>query len=154
MPDYKTPKHRQKLNIWLNYTIHGQQEILGNTTYKKKRGAGTGHPSRAHEFAPYFTCLSGDRVVQITCLRVCASVVWCTFRFPRTNDVRAVFAPICDIGGSCFILQFVFIYVYWMMLVTFKSNMTGVTYGTAIAYPSGAPVFNPWFLLRFILLNL
>jgi hypothetical protein len=141
MPDYKTPKHRQKLNIWLNYTIHGQQEILGNTTYKIKRGEGTGHPSRAHEFAPYFTCLCGDRVVQITCLRVCASVVWYTFRFPRTNDVREVFAPICDIGGSCFILPFVFIDVYWMMLVTFKSNMTGVTYGAGTAGPSRSLVF-------------
>ena len=33
------------------------------------------------------------------------------YRFPRKNDVRVVFIPICVVGGSCFML-FVFMYAY------------------------------------------
>jgi hypothetical protein len=35
------------------------------------------------------------------------------YRFPRINDVRFVFTPICVVGGSCFML-FVFMYVHCM----------------------------------------
>jgi hypothetical protein len=35
------------------------------------------------------------------------------YTFPRINDVRFVFTPICVVGGSCF-LFFVFMYVHCM----------------------------------------
>jgi hypothetical protein len=59
---------------------------------------------------PFLICLIGVRVVQccqITGLHVFSSVLWCTLRFPRNNDVLFVFTPICYIGGFMFYLCFI-----------------------------------------------
>jgi len=89
---------------------------------------------------------------QIICLsRFKSSMLWCTLRCPRKNDVRFVFITICFVGSSCFIKIFVFIYwcptrfLYQMMFVSFNGNTTGVTSGTGTSNPSGAPQFTSCF---------
>jgi len=59
---------------------------------------------------------------------------------------------ICFVGGSCFIYTICF-YIYWcptqfpyqMIIVSYNSNMTGVTSRAGTAYHSSAPALAPGF---------
>ena len=65
-----------------------------------------------------------------TCRHIFSSEAWCSLQFPRKNDVRLFFTPICYVEGSCFFV--LFIYAYWcpkrfscqMIFVSFNSNTT------------------------------
>jgi len=60
---------------------------------------------------PFLLVLVGFVLFNVVKLHVFAFLVQCCdvrVRFPRKNDVRFVFTPICEVKGSCAIFVFVF----------------------------------------------
>jgi hypothetical protein len=110
--------------------------------------------SGSYKKIPDRTCCS---CCQITYLHGLCSMLWCSLRFPRKNDVR-IFPTICFVRINVLFMLFVFIYIYWwptrfpyqMMFVSFSSDTTGVTSGAWTTNPSGAPDFT---LLGFMLFS-
>ena len=90
-----------------------------------------------------------------------SSLLWCSLRFPRQNNVRFVYIVISFVR-SCISWFICFLYVstytgiptsfpYQMMFIQFKSYTTGATNRTGTAYPYGTTEFTTVFSwVRFI----
>ena len=90
-----------------------------------------------------------------------SSLLWCSLRSPRQNNVRFVFIAISFVR-SCISWFICFLYVstytgiptsfpYQMMFIQFKSYTTGATNRTGTAYPYGTNEFTTVFSwVRFI----